>query len=325
MFLARQFSIALVISIATLSGCSSNPPAPVVDRAPTERPNSESTNPSTVSQPSNQRAQSRPNTYIVQTRDTMYSIGRRFGLDYREIAALNGIPAPYNIKPGQTLSIPKKSAANAEIYQTGEAATTVPLGSDEPIVWQSSAPDTQITPIVNTPKVYREPYSDQAYNRESPTIIIEKSVNPTTNVPFIPPTQSTVPAIPERNVTTTPQAITWAWPHSGKVISNFGSANKGLDIAGKVGQSVKAAAAGKVIYSGSDLRGYGRMVIIKHNDLFLSVYAHNSHIYVKEGQLVSIGQKIAELGSTASSRPKLHFEIRRQGKSINPRQYLPVR
>jgi lipoprotein NlpD len=325
MFLARQFNITLLILMAALVGCSSNPRAPVIDRAPTERPNSEATNPTPVTKPAKQ-TDWRPNTYIVQTSDTMYSIGQRFGLDYREIAALNGIPAPYSIKPGQTLSIPRKSATSPQVYQTGEEATTVPLGSDQPIVWQSNAPETDSTPIVNTPKVFREPYSDQAYNRESPTIVIEKSVNRSTDLPLGTTSQPTVQPLPERTVQTAPvQAITWAWPHSGKVISNFGSANKGLDIAGKVGQSVKAAAAGKVIYSGSDLRGYGRMVIIKHNDLFLSVYAHNSHIYVKEGQLVSIGQKIAELGSTASSRPKLHFEIRRQGKSINPRQYIPVR
>lgn len=323
MFLARQFNIILFITMAVLAGCSSNPPAPVIDRMPTERPNSEATNPTTVTKPAKQ-TDWRPNTYIVQTKDTMYSIGQRFGLDYREIAALNGIPAPYNIKPGQTLNIPRKPT-NTKVYQAGEEATTVPLGSDQPIVWQSNSPKTENTPIVNTPKVYREPYSAQAYNRENPIIVIEKSVNRSTDLPIETP-QPPVQNTPNQTTQKTPvPAITWAWPHTGKVISNFSSTNKGLDIAGKVGQPVKAAAAGKVIYSGSDLRGYGRMVIIKHNALYLSVYAHNSHIYVREGQLVSIGQKIAELGSSASSRPKLHFEIRRQGTSIDPRQHLPVR
>ena len=119
------------------------------------------------------------------------------------------------------------------------------------------------------------------------------------------------------------QALKWIWPTNGKVISNFNeSSNKGLDIGGQMSQAINAASAGKVIYSGSDLRGYGKLVIIKHNKTYLSVYAHNSKIIVKEGQSVTIGQKIAEMGDTDSSSVKLHFEIRRLGKSVNPAQYL---
>src|SRR5690606_4879597 len=104
---------------------------------------------------------------------------------------------------------------------------------------------------------------------------------------------------------------------------NEGGSAKGIDIGGNTGQAILAAAPGKVIYSGSDLRGYGRLVIIKHNDEFLSVYAHNSKILVKEGQAITRGQKIAEMGNTDADRVKLHFEIRRQGKSVNPTDFLP--
>ena len=115
----------------------------------------------------------------------------------------------------------------------------------------------------------------------------------------------------------------WAWPTKGKVTASFNEAsNKGIDIAGTTGQAINAAAAGKVIYSGSDLRGYGKLVIIKHNSSYLSVYAHNSLIVVKEGQQVGRGQKIAEMGNTDSNTVNLHFEIRRQGKSVDPSKYL---
>ena len=119
------------------------------------------------------------------------------------------------------------------------------------------------------------------------------------------------------------QTVQWSWPTKGKVIANFNEAtNKGLDIGGSTGQAINAASAGKVIYSGSDLRGYGKLVIIKHDKTFLSVYAHNSKIIVKEGQSVASGQKIAEMGDTDSNTVKLHFEIRRLGKSVNPALYL---
>ena len=122
-------------------------------------------------------------------------------------------------------------------------------------------------------------------------------------------------------------AVRWQWPAHGKVIktySNKGNAsNKGIDIAGKRGQSVNAAAAGKVVYCGNGLRGYGRLVIIKHNTAYLSAYAHNDKLLVKEGQMVKAGQKIAQMGSSDARRVQLHFEIRKQGKPVNPLRYLP--
>jgi lipoprotein NlpD len=120
------------------------------------------------------------------------------------------------------------------------------------------------------------------------------------------------------------EAIGWGWPAKGKVVAGFNDAAsaKGIDIAGVQGQDVLAAAPGKVIYSGADLRGYGKLVIIKHNKTYLSVYAHNNLILVREGQQVVKGQKIAEMGSSDTDKVKLHFEIRRQGKSVDPAKYL---
>ena len=120
--------------------------------------------------------------------------------------------------------------------------------------------------------------------------------------------------------------VSWAWPSGGKVLAGFAEGtNKGVDISGKMGDPVLAAGDGKVVYSGSGLRGYGKLVIIKHDATFLSAYAHNNNILVKEGQSVSRGQKIAEMGNSDTDQVKLHFEIRRQGKPVDPLQYLPKR
>ena len=122
--------------------------------------------------------------------------------------------------------------------------------------------------------------------------------------------------------------MTWKWPTGGPVIETFstaGQVNKGIDLAGRRGEPVYAAADGKVVYSGTGLVGYGNLIIIKHNSTFLSAYGHNSRLLLKEGQFAKAGQKIAEIGSTGTNRDKLHFEIRRNGKPVNPLQYLPKR
>ncbi|MGA8034035.1 MAG: peptidoglycan DD-metalloendopeptidase family protein, partial [Casimicrobiaceae bacterium] len=119
--------------------------------------------------------------------------------------------------------------------------------------------------------------------------------------------------------------LNWMWPAKGKVVAQFSdTANlKGIDIAGTAGEPVYASAAGRVVYAGSGLRGYGKLIIIKHNATYLSAYAHNQNILVKEGQQVARGQKIAEMGSTDASRVMLHFEIRRFGKPMDPEKFLP--
>jgi lipoprotein NlpD len=122
------------------------------------------------------------------------------------------------------------------------------------------------------------------------------------------------------------EEITWTWPANGKLIGTFSEGgNKGIDINGKAGDAVLAASGGKVVYSGTGLRGYGKLVIVKHNNTFLTAYAHNQNVLVKEGQSVSKGQKIAEMGNTDADQVKLHFEVRRQGKPVDPLKHLPQR
>ena len=183
------------------------------------------------------------------------------------------------------------------------------------------------TDAISEPKAIREPYSDEAFNKPLPaaTKAIAEKDAAVTNAKKPADEATSKPKAEEKTSVESAENIDWAWPTKGKVVANFNEAsNKGLDIAGTTGQAVNAAAAGKVIYSGSDLRGYGNLVIIKHNSTYLSVYANNSQILIKEGQVVSRGQKIAEMGNSDSNSVKLHFEIRRQGKSVDPSKYLAV-
>jgi len=227
--------------------------------------------------------------YVVKPGDTLFSIAFRYGWDYKELAARNGIPAPYTIRPGQAIRFSSGSASSTTVVSS-------PSSSSRTTVIRRPAG----TPI-NTPQ-----------NGGKPT--------PTT------------PATPAPVVTTVPAAEravgNWAWPANGVLIGKFasnGSLNKGIDIAGDLGQPVFAASDGAVVYAGSGLRGYGELIIIKHSDTYVSAYGHNRRLLVREGQQVKAGQSIAEMGSTGTDRVKLHFEIRRQGKPVDPLQFLPRR
>ena len=186
-------------------------------------------------------------------------------------------------------------------------------------------------PLLSEPKAFKEPYSDKAMTAAAP----KPAATPKAAAPAEKPVDSAAQETPKPTPTQAPaekpapagddEAVEWSWPATGKVLAGFndsGSA-KGVDIAGNDGQPVYAAAPGKVVYSGAGLRGYGKLVIIKHNKTYLSAYAHNSQLLVKEGQVIAKGQKIAEMGSTDTDRVKLHFEIRKLGKPVDPLKYLP--
>lgn len=322
----------LVCLSSVIAACGSNPPAPVIDRMPTSKPTppaSSSSKPTQAStgKPTYKTGDWRPSTYTVKKGDTLFGIGLEFGYDYKDLAAANNITAPYNIKVGQVIKLEGvEDKANEKIGTTNsDGVVTYPINGEPNVtVTPSSSPKTTSGIVVlNEPKAIREPYSEEALKKVAPippkttekTITpIEKPVTSTTTTPAKADTKVDLESADD---------IDWAWPTKGKVVANFNeSSNKGLDISGTTGQAIAAAAPGKVIYSGSDLRGYGKLVIIKHNKNYLSVYAHNSLIVVKEGQQVSRGQKIAEMGNTDSDAVKLHFEIRRQGKSVDPSKYL---
>ena len=223
--------------------------------------------------------------YVVRRGDTLFSIAFRYGWDYKALAARNNIPAPYTIHPGQTIRFDGRSG---------------------------STPTAVVTQSGSTPS-----------SSSKTTVIRRPAGNETATVPSV----ASKPA-PALMPPAGPAPTGWGWPSNGVLIGKFssnGSLNKGIDIAGDLGQPVLAASDGTVVYAGSGLRGYGELVIIKHSDTYVSAYGHNRRLLVREGQQVKVGQTIAEMGSTGTDRVKLHFEIRRQGKPVDPLQFLPRR
>nr|WP_246336051.1 peptidoglycan DD-metalloendopeptidase family protein [Azomonas macrocytogenes] len=250
--------------------------------------------------------------YAVKPGDTLWSIAFRFGWDWRDLAQRNGIVSPYMIYPGQRIRFDERILQNV----TGSRPVTSTQPRIQPSLPQAGQPQTGTVPN-QVPITVQKPVS------QSIAQPVVKAPNPQQPAVVSPSVPATTPISP-----VTHSASGWAWPASGTVISRFssnGSLNKGIDIAGQLGESVLAASSGTVVYAGSGLRGYGELVIIKHNDTFVSAYGHNRRLLVREGQQVKTGQTIAEMGSTGADRVKLHFEIRRQGKPIDPLQYLPSR
>ena len=224
--------------------------------------------------------------YRVASGDTLYSIAFRYGWDWKALATRNNIPAPYTIRVGQVIRFDGNGAA------VPMAATTPP-----PAATKSGG------------------HSSVASRQEGAE-------------PVVAPVAAADTAAADKEAQAARSSGGWTWPANGQVIAQFSSnssLNKGIDIAGDLGQPVLAASSGSVVYAGSGLRGYGELVIIKHSDTYVSAYGHNRKLLVREGQQVKAGEKIAEMGSTSTDRVKLHFEIRRQGKPVDPLQYLPGR
>ncbi len=339
--MTRLFILSFLIF--SITACENNPPAPVIERAPQASKPKPPDAKSTETKPLDQKNVGntagnkdwRPDSHIVVKGDTLFGIGLEYGLDYKEIAAANNIPPPYPIKIGQKLDLSSfkskintiTEASKTESGKTEDGVVITPMKTESVVTeakptQNASKPTVQsaVTPVLSEPKAVREPYSLEALNR-----VPNKSADIKEAKPAEIKSSEAKPTDAKSSDTNTSddEAITWSWPTQGKVVAGFNEAsNKGIDITGTTGQAINAASAGKVIYSGSDLRGYGKLVIIKHNKTYLSVYAHNSKIVAKEGQAVTAGQKIAEMGNTDSSTVKLHFEIRRLGKSVDPAKYL---
>ena len=244
-------------------------------------------------------------------------------------------------------TVPPVGSPEAPFVVGAPAAAIAP----PPAVVAAPTPGARNTEAYKTqPKAFKEPYSEQAL-RDAQRGASTASTPPTqiasapssaasapTSVASAPPPASAAPAAVEpptvarvepRPAPAPPpdgdEKVDWVWPAKGKVVTGFSEATslKGIDIAGATGQPIAASAGGKVVYAGTGLRGYGKLIIIKHNGTYLSAYAHNKEILVKEGQQVAKGQKIAEMGNTDADQVKLHFEIRRQGKPVDPLRYLP--
>lgn len=300
--------VAAILPMLLLAGCMSQQPVPAVDRSGTGQSRAAS-----AAQPTG------PGYYTVKRGDTLYRIALENGQDHRDIAAWNNIANPSAIKEGQVLRVQPPGAP-----ESADGAVTKPIANGS--VLEARSLDQPAGVLVTSPsglkrepRVGKEPYSDEAYAR------LNKTGEPVKPVEIKPEAKPEVPAAAPA-VAAGPDDVPWLWPTSAKVSAPYSdSGNKGLDFAGKAGDPVLAAGDGKVVYAGSGLRGFGELVIVKHNATYLSAYAHNRKILVKEGQQVSRGQKIAEMGNTDAESVKLHFEIRKQGKPVDPAQYLPKR
>ncbi|MDX5628877.1 MULTISPECIES: murein hydrolase activator NlpD [unclassified Brenneria] len=258
------------------------------------------------------------NTYTVKRGDTLFYIAWITGNDYRDLAQRNHIPEPYSLNVGQTLAL-GTSVNTGGSSGGGMLATTGAAGGGVPVPPSNSQIQTnqmQTMPVASQ--------STNAYSDNSGKQNVGKML-PTAGAATTAPV--TAPAAVASSSATVAVG-SWRWPTDGKVIDSFSDSeggNKGIDIAGSRGQSVVATAGGRVVYAGNALRGYGNLIIIKHNDDYLSAYAHNESMLVREQQEVTAGQKIATMGSTGTSSVRLHFEIRYKGKSVNPLRFLPQR
>jgi lipoprotein NlpD len=234
----------------------------------------------------------KPGYYSVRSGDTLIRIGLDHGQSFRDIARWNNLDNPNRIEVGQVLRVAPPAGAGAMPRAVTQASV-------------ASVPTPALAPL---PPAAEKPASQPAAAASAPAAPLPAA--PVTAAPTV----------------TSDDEIAWIWPTVGPVLAGFDEVkNKGLDIGGNAGDPVLAAADGRVVYVGAGLRGYGNLIILKHNNTYLTAYAHNQTLLIKEDQTVRKGQKIAEMGSSDADRVKLHFEVRRQGKPVDPSKYLPPR
>lgn len=283
--LGKVCRVAMPVLLASLLACST-----ASNRAPVVRPGGD--------------------VYVVSRGDTLYTIAFPRGLRYQDLARWNGIAAPYVIYPGQRLRLSGTASASSRDRASGRVAQSSGSGTSVPHSKPAAKAPATVTVVSRPPSVV-----GSAPVRRSPT---------TTK-----PSQIKVSTRPDRVIASPARVssgLSWIWPVNGKLLKGFSASSegkKGIDIGGKAGQAVVAAANGTIVYAGSGLRGYGKLIIIEHNKKYLSAYAHNRALRVHEGERVAQGQSIAEMGQTGTSRVMLHFEIRRDGQAVDPIRYLP--
>lgn len=345
-------SLLIYICLLTcLAGCTASEPAPVRDaghRQHAAKQHQIYKNANSVSNPqstSMMRKKLAPGTsYKVQAGDTLYGVAWMYDADVKSLIEQNSLKPPYTLYSGQTIHYTRVSAATNESikrYRVKAGDQLLVLAAKNKVTFsqlvtmnhikkpyviqpgqillipqngvESKSDDATPEPSVG---VKEGQYSDRAVdqkllNSASKSIVVENQSEYSNNT--------------KQNYY---KDLTWRWPTKGSVIGLFKAGdmgNKGIDIAGQRGQPVYAAASGRVVYAGNALRGYGNLIIIKHNDDYLSAYAHNDAIKVTEQQMVKAGQKIADMGNSESDSVQLHFEIRYQGQSVDPMKYLPKR
>jgi lipoprotein NlpD len=298
----RTHHLALLTLSLALSACSSQlRQAPVIERQPFAPPAAP------LAAPEPPPKVDAKGTYTVRKGDTLIRIALDHGLSYRDLAAWNNLSDPDEIKVDQVL----------RTEPPAHAVVTAPVAMP-PSDKVAAVPPV---PRKTGPKADKKPYSEAslAEMQKGEAVRGEMKAEPVAAAAPGIQAGSTVTA-------TDDEKLSWMWPANGSITATFDEGkNKGIDIAGKAGQAVLAAGAGKVMYAGAGIRGYGNLVIVKHSNSLLSAYAHNQKILVKEGDTVTKGQQLAEMGNSDADQVKLHFEIRQQGKPVDPTKFLPSR
>jgi len=272
-----------------------------------------------------------PDDYTVASGDTLYSIAWRYEIDHLDLAKWNQLSPPYVIRPGDRLHTRESDSREADSSKQSQKkrATEITVRRGDTLYSLSKENNIAVARLAAINGL-KKPY---VINPGQTLRLAGKSVASSTQSN----TQNTAsgrtttrPVRPVTNMVGSPvetnRSVSWQWPVKGKLIGRFNKRKnnaKGIEIAGREGKPISAASAGKVVYSGNGLISYGNLVIIKHSRSYLSAYAHNKKLLVKEGEMVKAGQKIAELGKTGTEKPKLHFEIRKNGKPVDPLKYLP--
>ncbi len=299
------FTCSVIASIVVLSACAQTTVSVRATNVSDEKPPVKSA----AAAQRQYEPISRNEPYVVRAGDTLYGISFRAGLTYREVAAWNNIPEPYTVKVGQRLIL---QPAN-DTRDSNSVAVVTPVAA--------SVTKPAETHPVEVPAVVTKP----AVEVPAPVVAMTtKPVVPTT--PVVIGTEKPVPVAENQPAENHAGTISWRWPSDGTVIARYVQGDptqQGINIGGKSGQPVKASGDGTVVYSGAGLVGYGELIIIKHNNEWLSAYAHNRRRLVAEGSKVRAGDVIAEMGRTGTMRDMLHFEIRRNGKPVDPLLYLP--
>jgi lipoprotein NlpD len=300
--IVRKISIvpamAVLAFLLLLPACKYHPPAPIEEH----------------SSGIVKRQLNSDGSYYVRSGDTLYAIAFGYGLDFKDVAAWNSIAGPYTIYPGQKLQLTAPAGRRGSVSTSGVQINTI------------KSPGQTTTKTVKSPG---SASSKPASSKPAAAKPVTSKPEPVKSSP--PPSSASTskaktPVKPPANTTADPKS--WKWPASGRVVRGYVAGNparNGLDIAGKEGQAIKASSSGQVVYSGNGLIGYGELIIIKHSEKMLSAYAHNKVRLVTEGENVTTGQTIAEMGRNSGNEQVLHFEIRVHGKPVNPLNYLPKR
>ncbi len=323
------FNGLLLITICfVVFGCATQSPAPVIDRAKTDV--------SGLTSKSVDSSNLNNQTYIIQKGDTLYSIALNHGIDFKKLTEWNNIADPKAIKPGQKLILSTPADdSQPTLYALPQRPIETTIAPDEQAT--ISIPDESSSSITANvkgnlktgPKAVKLPYSEQNVARlKNPDTLSTAPIALSSQSAKIAKESNRIEIAPRPQIEKSNKVINqldteWIWPTNGKLLSSFSKNSKGVKISGQAGQPILASADGEVVYSGHGLRGYGNLIIIKHNNTFLSAYAHNSKLLVKEGESVIKGQKIAEMGNTDTDTTQLHFEIRKHGKPVDPMEYLP--